>query len=383
MKQKKAQDAAGGANEQVEKAKKTLHTDLVAMADDLGKKMATLNTNIESEKEKLTHDTEKLKELIEHRLEDIGTVLDVSVDKMVQMMNEAQAALHDMRYKQEKFEFALSRASTDAVTHEEEEVDSLHQKVAMLDLVYMQLQLWVNTWQKHDLKWKHLVTDKLKEMGAEISTEELRLLKDAMEAYQKVLRIGTDTDNEMNSDIAGQRGKVNKALADVMERGDRKIAEILANKDMTDAEKDAAIKRVHADTNAEVSRIYSQQANLESNTEILRRNIAKYATMVDEALDATSRAKGEGILSSKADTFRETMAGVMSKIKRLKNNGFFPSEGAASLIEVSSEQHKENVRQVAEQYADTLEQHDALLEAEDRKLQEKIQRLKVAIKKTH
>jgi len=286
-----------------------------------------------------------------------------------------------IKFKQEKFVAAIKQASTAEVVHEQSDVDNVEHNVAMLELLYDQLSFWAHGWQKHDIGWKRLVTDKMKELGQEVSDEHITILQAAADAYQQIHLLNHGLEGEIAGDLAAQRGEVNAQLAALMEKSDRKIAEILANEDLNEEQKQAAIAKVHEETQAEAGRIYGEQANIENNKQALESNLYKYANMVDEAWTATERARGRGVLTSKADDFVEKMKGVHRKLQTVKNMNFLPEslmEEESAQMDMSDEQRTFAGEGLVskESLKEKLRLKDDELEAENKQMEEQIAQLK-------
>jgi len=224
----------------------------------------------------------------------------------------------------------------------------------------------VGWFTEHDMGFKRLVYQKMKDLGYELDMAEV-------EAAHPRPKLGASAiDGEVGDALRDERSRLAAELAGVYSKSDELIAAVMADQSLSEEERRAKCAQIEAEAKARASALFIEQKQMKAREAALEAQLATYGAKVSEAAAAAKAAAEAGILSPQAMNITKNLEDAGGHIATMRAHPLF----ATGLVEVGSKgevRHAGN--SLSEEKVIALEKANAQLKRETDHLESEVETL--------
>jgi len=202
--------------------------------------------------------------------------------------------------------------------HAKWETRNLESSAHKLDFQQHDLERWHHGFKAKDYAWKQMVHDKLSELGVELDTTALEMSKEGVTAARDAAVSKVTIEGEVQSEMTSLERKTAAQIDAVFADADRRIAAIMSNENLTEAQKKEMVAQIQAESQAKRSKILAEQAAARQRQSELANGLDRYRAMVAAAKEATKNAVDQGLLHPSVHAVQENLAKVTESIHLIK-----------------------------------------------------------------
>lgn len=292
---------------------------------------------------------------VEVSVQGIADELTPMTMKMEALVDDAGNKDADRAVKQGQFASALFKIEQMETDASQEDADALTRAIRLLDLKHHDLASDQHGFAARDKAWKQLVFEKMKKLGVEIDNSAMTALHGQQEAEDMWADGQAKEESAVDAAARKQQEEIDAKIAALYADSDAAIAKIRNNAHMSEEEKAAAIAQIEANTKAQMSKVYAEQAEAQQKQYEINMALDKYHAMVDKAKAAAEAAVASGLMSPEAMEIHQHLSNVTEKIEQMR----VQSWTKGSVLEL-------NGQQALMEHASSLSAH-ALVQMEDTK----------------
>merc|ERR1719456_216902 len=341
---------------------------LLAQIREMDKKVADLSAKLQHDADKTNSDfeselvvernaTDKAKEVLtEAARKGLDTMLGMS-EKLVSEINTTGVKM-GQEFQDFKAKRAQHRATLDRLGEIEGVADvdlarTVAEKGTELQEAHHASQTYLAGFGAHDAAFKRLVYGKMKDLGYELDMDEVN----AASMMPNVQGAENKLDAEVGAALQGEQARLSAELAAVYAQSDEKVAAVMRDMSLSEAERRAKVAEIEAEARARASELFREQQRMREREAALEAELARYATLVAEAEARAEEAVASGHLSPEALGVTKDLKAAGQQLQKLKQHPLF------SALEVGDSSRADALAQLQRENA-KLREEDASMERE-------------------
>lgn len=239
---------------------------------------------------------------------------------------------------------------------------------------YHRTGMWWAGFKAHDLGFKRLIAQKLKDFGVEIEM-------DQVEGAAAPPRLnGHALESGVTGALSAERQKMSKELTALYGDYDDQIAAVLRNQHLSEAERRARVKELQAEAEQRAQQLFHERRELRARQAAVEAELARYARLVEAAEAAANAGIAAGHLSPEVAGVQTAITEAGRKLARLKASKLL--SGGAGRFRLSSflqqSGNMENLRKLQLR----VDSENEKLAKEDAQLEDEVDRLERRVNQT-
>lgn len=228
----------------------------------------------------------------------------------------------------------LTHLQTLEHSHNAEHVAAMLDIFKQLDAKHEEMHQWNAGFDGRTTAWRQTVTEKLAELGYDITSESRMADSSDANAHRELKEEESELGAEVSKELSAIADRANAEIEDLYESSDAKIARILADESLSEDEKQKLIRETEAETAKAATAIFAKQSEMERKHIQMEQEVGRYNSMVAAAKSAVEAAIASGSLSPSAVAIYRKLVKVSDELGKLRAAPWLG--GPASALEVTA-----------------------------------------------